>query len=248
MVQTEDATPAESSKATDVKPKNRRGGKKKEQVIVEEFEEEDEEERVEETIRKRKAGGCINLQEVAEFQRFVNEKMAELVEEMWNMKNLKQPVQELIRSLKLQYDNISLFENNGASNTEDIVNTIHDTKGVVWRKSLEGKEILNAEEFNKIVELCMESRLFQEGNLHLKLDETLFRPVTDEIKEIVMQKCASLFENIKNAHQANLVVVRDLKDLANLIKEPEVLSKITQAATQPLVACYTPCIDTFIKQ
>ena len=39
-------------------------------------------------MRKRKAGSCINLQEVAEFQRFVNEKMAELVEEMRNTKKL----------------------------------------------------------------------------------------------------------------------------------------------------------------
>ena len=46
----------------------------------------------------------------------------------------------------------------------------------------------------------------------------------------------------------NLEVARDLKDLANMIREPEVFSKITQAAMQPLVACYTPRIDTFIKQ
>ena len=109
-------------------------------------------------MRKRKAGGCINLQEVAEFQKFVNEKIAELVKEMWNTKNLVQPVRQLIRSLKLQYDKICLFENNGTANTEDIVNTIHDTKGIAWRKSLE--EILDAEEYNKIVELCIESRLF----------------------------------------------------------------------------------------
>ena len=113
---------------------------------------------------------------------------------------------------------------------------------------MEGKEILDAEEYNKIVELCMESCLFQEGNLHLKLDETVFGPETDEIKEKVMQKCASLFENVEKAHQVNLAVTKDLKDLANLIKEPEVFSRIAQAATQPLVACYTPCIDTFIKQ
>ena len=43
-------------------------------------------------MRKRKAGDCINLQEVVEFQKFVNEKMAESVEEMWNTKNLIQPV------------------------------------------------------------------------------------------------------------------------------------------------------------
>ena len=76
----------------DMKPKNPVGGKKKEQTIAEEFEEEDEEEGVEETTRKRKAGSCINLQEVAEFQRFVNDKITELVDEMWNEKNLIQSV------------------------------------------------------------------------------------------------------------------------------------------------------------
>ena len=248
IVQTEEATPVGSSKTTDVKPKNPRGRKKIEQTVPEEFEEEDVEERVEETMRKRKAGGCINLQESAEFQRFVNEKMAELVEEMRNMKNLIQLVRQLIRSLKLQYDKIHLFESNGAANTEDIVNTIMDTKEVAWRKSLERKEILDAEEYNRIVELCMESRLFQEGNLHLKLNETVFGPETDETKEIVMQKCALLFENVEKAHHTNLEVAKDLKDLANLVKEPEVFTKIAQAATQSLVACYTPQIDTFIKQ
>ena len=231
-----------------MKPKNPRGRKKKEQTIAEEFEEEDEEERVEETMRKRKAGGCINLQEVAKFQRFVNNKMAELVDEMQNKKNLIQLVRELIRSLKLQYDKIRLFENNGAANTEEIVNTIHNIKGIAWRKSLEGKEILDAEDYNKIVELCMESRLFQEGSLHQKLDEQVFGPETDEIKEQVMQKCISLFDNVKKAHHANLAVARDLKDLSTLIKEPEVFSQIVQAATQLLVSCYTPHIDTFIKQ
>ena len=33
-----------------------------------------------------------------------------------------------------------------------------------------------------------------------------------------------------------------------MVKEPEVFSKIAQAATSPLVACYIPRIDTFIKQ
>ena len=63
-----------------------------------------------------------------------------------------------------------------------------------------------------------------------------------------MQKCASLFENIKKAHQVNLSVARDLKDLANMVREPKVFSKIAQAVTSRLVACYTPRIDTFIKQ
>ena len=67
-MQADEATPAGSSKTTDMKLKNPWGRKKKEQTIAEEFEEEDEEERVEEIMRKRKAGGCINLQEVAEFK------------------------------------------------------------------------------------------------------------------------------------------------------------------------------------
>ena len=33
-----------------------------------------------------------------------------------------------------------------------------------------------------------------------------------------------------------------------MIREPKIFSKITQAATQPLVACYMPRIDTFVKQ
>ena len=61
---------------------------------------------------------------------------------MWNDKNLIQPVQKLIRSLKLQYDKVHLFENSSVANTEDKVNTIHDTRGIAWRKSLEGKEVL----------------------------------------------------------------------------------------------------------
>ena len=99
-----------------------------------------------------------------------------------------------------------------------------------------------------IVDICMESRLFQEGNLHLKLDDTIFGQETDEIKQKIMQKCASLFENVEKAHQVNLAVTKDLKDLANMIKEPEVFSRVAQAAMQLLVACYTPRIDTFIKQ
>ena len=49
----------------------------------------------------------------------------------------------------------------------------------------------------------MESQLFQEGSLHLKLDEMIFKQETDESKECIMQKCASLFENVEKAHQAN---------------------------------------------
>ena len=123
------------------------------------------------------------MQDAAGFKKFVNDKMAELVNEMWNEKNLVQPVLELIRSLKLQYDKISLFENNGAANTEEIVNTIHDTKEIAWKKSLEGKEILDAEDYNMTIELCIESCLFQEGSLHHKIDKQVFGPDIDEIKE-----------------------------------------------------------------
>ena len=241
--------PTGSSKPKEPKTRNPQGGKKKQEMIGEEFgEEEEDKEKTEETMRKRKVVGCINLQEAAEFQNFVKDKMEELVEEMRGEKNLVSPVQKLIRSLKLQYDKVHLFENNGAVNTEDIVNTIHDTKGIAWRKSLEGKEIVDAEEYNMIIEMCMESHLFQEGNLHLNLDDTVFGQETDEIKEKIMQKCASLFENVEKAHHVNLAVAKDLKDLANMIKEPYVFSRVAQAATQLLVACYTPRIDTFIKQ
>ena len=94
------------------------------------------------------------------------------------------------------------------------------------------------------MELC----LFQEGSLHLKLDEMVFGQETEEGKQRIMQKCALLFGNVEKAHQVNLEVAQDLKDLANMIREPEVFSQIAQAAMQPLVACYTPRIDTFIKK
>ena len=174
--------------------------------------------------------------------------MEDLVNEMKSSKELINPVRKFIRALKLQYDVIRLFENNGTANTEDIMGTIPDTKGIAWRKALDGKEVIDVDGYNKIVDCCMESQLFQEGTLHLKLDEMVFGQETDEVKERIMQKYASLFENVEKAHQANLNIARDLKDLANIVKEPEVFSKIAQAATQPMVACYTPRIDTFIKQ
>ena len=76
----------------------------------------------------------------------------------------------------------------------------------------------------------------------------IFREETDEVKGLVMQKCASLFENVEKAHQANVIVAWDLKDLAKIVKDPEVFSHIAQASTQLMVACYTPRIDTFIRQ
>ena len=174
--------------------------------------------------------------------------MEDLMNEMKSNKDLINPVRKFIRALKVQYDVIHLFENNGAANTEDIMGTIPDTKGIAWRKALDDKELVDTDEYNKIVDCCMESQLFQEGSLHLKLDEMIFEQETDEMKERIMQKCASLFENVKKAHQANLSIAQDLKDLANIVREPEVFSKIAQAATQPLVTYYTPTIDTFIKQ
>ena len=239
-----------SNKPKEPKPKNPRGGKKKQETVQEQLEEEEEEyeEKMEETTRKRKAIGCINPQEATKFQNFVKDKMEELVDEMKSRKDLINPVQRFIRALKLQYDKVYLFENNRVANTEDIVNTIPNTKGIAWRKVVDGKEVVDADEYNLIIDCCMESRLFQEGTLHLKLDDTVFGQETDEVKQKIMQKCASLFGNIEKAHQVNLEVTKDLKYLANIIKGPEVFSRVAQAATQPLVVCYTPRIDTFIKQ
>ena len=116
----------------EVQLKNLRGKKRMEETIEEEFKDDKEEEKLEEVMRKRKVWGCINLQEAAAFQKFMNDKMEELVDQMCNNKNLVQLVRELICSLKLEYDKIKLFENNGAANVEEIVITIHDTKGIAW--------------------------------------------------------------------------------------------------------------------
>ena len=203
---------------------------------------------MEEATRKRKVIGCINPQEAVEFQNFIKGKMEELFDEMKAEKDIINPVQRFIRALKVQYDKIHLFENNSVANMEEIVDTILDTKGIARRKALEGKEIIDVDEYNLIIDCCMESCLFQEGSLHFKLDEMVFGQETEEGKQRIMQKCASLFGNIEKAHQVNLEVAHDLKDLTNMIREPEIFSKIAQAATQPLVTCYTPRIDTFIKQ
>ena len=175
-------------------PKKPRGSKGKVELVQEQLNEEEEEyeERVEGSLRKRKIG-CINSGEAEEFQSFIKSKMEELVEEMKSNKELINPVRKFVRVLKLRYDAIHLFKNNGAANTEDIVGTIPDTKGIVWRKALDGKEVIDTDEYNKIVDCCMESRLFQEGTLHLKLDEMVFGQETDQVKERIMQKCASLF-------------------------------------------------------
>ena len=119
-----------------------------------------------------------------------------LVERMWNDKNLIQPVQEFIWLLKLEYDKLGLFENNGAVDVKEIVKTIHDTKGTAWRKFLEGKEILDAEDYNTIVELTIKSHLFQEGSLHDKIDDQIRRPQMEDTKAKIMERCMSLFNNV----------------------------------------------------
>ena len=158
-----------------------------------EIEEEEDEER--EGVVAEKIHGCINPQEVEGFQNFIKNKMEEMVDEMKNMKNLINPVRKFIRALKVEYDVIGLFESNGAANTEDVVNMIPDTKGLAWLKALDRKQMLDGDEYNKIVDCCMDAKLFQEGTLHLGLDEMVFGEETDEVKELIMQKCASLFEN-----------------------------------------------------
>ena len=88
----------------------------------------------------------------------------------------------MICSLKVEYDKIGLFADNGVANVEDIVSTMHDSKGIAWQKLLEGKEILDVEDYNMIIELSMGSRLFQEGSLHDKLDKQMLAPEKEETK------------------------------------------------------------------
>ena len=127
------------------------------EAVQEQLEEEEEEyeERMEETTRKRKVIGCINPQEAAEFQNFIKDKMEELVDEMKSGKDLINPVWRFIRALKLQYDKVHLFENNGAVNMEDSVDMIPDTKGIAWRKVLDGKEVVDADEYNLIIDFVV---------------------------------------------------------------------------------------------
>ena len=83
-----------SNKPSELKPKNHRGGKKRMEVAQEQLEEEEDEyeERTEESTRKRKVIGCINPQEVAEFQNFIKDKMEELADEMKTGKDIINPV------------------------------------------------------------------------------------------------------------------------------------------------------------
>ena len=100
--------------------------------------------------------GCINPREAEEFQDFIKTKMEDLVNEMKSNRDLVNPVRKFIRALKLQYDVIRLFENNGAANMEDIVDPIPDRKGIAWQKALDGKELVDADEYNLIIDCCME--------------------------------------------------------------------------------------------
>ena len=96
------------------------------------------------------------------------------------------------------------------------------------------------EDYNTIIELTIQSHLFQEGSLHNKIDNQILGPETEETKAKIMEKCTSLFNNVTKVHQINLAVATDLKELSMLIKELEVFSRIVHAATQLLIACYTP--------
>ena len=70
----------------------------------------------------------------------------------------------------------------------------------------------------------------------------------DKHKAEIMARCTLLFENVARVHEANMAVVQDLKELSTIIKDLEIFSKIMQAATPPLVACYMPRMDKFIYQ
>ena len=170
---------------------------------------------IEETTLKQKVIGYINKEEAAGFQAYVQDKMVVLVEKMRRERNIVQPVQELIRSLKLEYDNIGLFKNNGVADVEEIVQSIPEGQGTAWHKYLEGKEILDPDDYNMIMEPTVRSRLFQERCLHEKIDKNILAPETEEMKAEVMAMCTSLFENVAKAHKANKAVAQDLKELCD---------------------------------
>ena len=137
---------------------------------------------------------------------------------------------------------------NHTADIEEIIQTIPETRGTAWQKFLEGKEILDAEDDNMIVEATVRSRLFQEGHLHAKIDQNILRRETEDTKVEIVKRCTCFFDNVTKAHEANKVVAQDLKELSTLIKDPEVFSEIAQAATSLLVAYYTQRIDKFIAQ
>ena len=55
-----------------------------------------------------------------------------LVDKMRHERNIVQPVPELIRALKVEYNNIGLFENSGAVDVEENVQFIPEGKGTAW--------------------------------------------------------------------------------------------------------------------
>ena len=174
-------------KSKPVKPRNTLGKKAKTEVeAVPEVEEDEDEEELDETTMKKKIIGCINKEEVAAFQDYVRSKMIVLGEKLRANKNTIQPVREFIRSLKLEYDNLGLLKNNGVAYIEEIVQTATDTKGIAWRKFLEGKEILDAGDYSTIIEATIRSHLFQEGHLHDKIDEQILGPETEETRAEIM--------------------------------------------------------------
>ena len=122
---------------------------------------------------------------------------------MCSDKKIVQPIRELIRALKLEYDNLGLFENNGTADIEEIVQTIHNTRGTAWRQFLEGIEILDMEDYNMIVKTSVRSHLFQEGRLHDRIDKNILGPETEDTKVEVMERCMSLFDHVAKAHEAN---------------------------------------------
>ena len=112
------------------KTKNPWGRKTKQEIeVVQEIKEQEKDEEIEEMTTKQKIVGCINKEEAAAFQEYVHNRMIILVEKMWNNKNIIQPIRELIRALKMEYNNLGLFENNGATDIEEIVHTIPETTG-----------------------------------------------------------------------------------------------------------------------
>ena len=182
------------------KIKNPRGKKTKQEIEVVQEAEAEEDKEVDETMTKWKIVGYINKEKVAAFQEYVCNKMIILVEKMRKDKNIIQSMRELIRTLKLEYNNLGLFKNNEATDIGEIVLTIPETRGTAWPKYLEGKEILDAEDYNMIVKATVRSHLFQEGHLHEKIDQNVLGPETEDTKEEIMARCTSHFDKVAKAH------------------------------------------------
>ena len=145
--------------------------------------EEDEEEIVEEKSMKKKIFGCINKEESEKFLTYIQSVMVLLVEQIKNEWNIMALMHDLISALKTTYDDIGLFKNNGAADTNDIVSTVSDAKGTAWRKHLEGKTMLDQEDYNNIVEALVRSCLFQEGKLLERLISPYSNPRVSKTKQ-----------------------------------------------------------------